>query len=94
MTDKRFWKIADKYERVINHATESEVIITDKNSAMKEIVYYNRGNSYKSNADFALLIKGYPNKDECLTIANICVEYENLGMKEFRKKYKNIFTNN
>ena len=94
MTNNRFWKIVDKYEVSTDHIDGLDVSISDVDSAMKEIVYYNRGDSYKSNADFALLIKGYPNKDERLAIANICVEYENLGMKEFRKKYKNIFTNN
>lgn len=93
MTNSRFWKIVDKYELITDHTDGMETGISDVDSAVKEIVYYNRGDSRKSIADFGLLVKGYPNKDEILTIANVCVEYESLGMKEFKKKYKNVFTN-
>ncbi len=84
MTNNRFWKIVDKYEVNID---------SDADSAIKEIVYYNRGDSRKSIADFGLLVKGYPDKYEQLTISDVCAEYAELGMKEFKKKYKNIFTN-
>jgi len=99
MTDERFWKIADKYERVINHAIESEIIITDKDSAMKEIVYYNRGNVAKSVSDYSLLVKGNHGGDKEFikvidTIKIICEQFNQLGRIEFKKKYKNIFTNN
>ena len=84
MTNSRFWKIVDKYEVNID---------SDADSAIKEIVYYNRGDSRKSIADFGLLVKGCPDEYEQLTISDVCSEYAELGMKEFKKKYKNIFTN-
>ncbi len=99
MTNERFLKIADKYEQVINHATESEVIITDKDSAMKEIVYYDRGNVAESVSDYSLLVKGNHGGDKEFikvvdTIKTICEQFNQLGMKEFKKKYKKVFTNN
>lgn len=98
MTDERFWKIADKYEQVINHATESEVIITDNDSAMKEIVYYDKGDLGKSVSDYSLLIKSaYGGKENYLKVVdqfkNLCNEYKELGHANFRKNYKKVFTN-
>lgn len=98
MTDERFWRIADKYERVINHATESEVIITDNDSAMKEIVYYDKGDLGKSVSDYSLLIKSaYGGKENYLKVVdqlkNLCNEYKELGHANFRKNYKKVFTN-
>lgn len=98
MTNERFWKIADKYEQVINHATESEVIITDKDSAMKEIVYYDRGDVAKSVSDYSLLVKGNHGGDKEFikvvdTIKTICEQFKQLGRVEFKKTYKKVFTN-
>ncbi len=99
MTNDRLWKIADKYEQVIHHATESEVIISDKDSAMKEIVYYDRGDVAKSVSDYSVLVRDNHGGDKEFikvvdTIKTICAQINQLGMKEFKKKYKNIFTNN
>jgi hypothetical protein len=94
MTNNRFWKIVDKYEVTTDHADGMEVSVPDVDSAIKEIVYYNRGDSRKSIADFGLLVKGYPDEHEQFNITKVCDEYNCLGMKEFKKKYKNIFTNN
>jgi hypothetical protein len=93
MTNERFWKIADKYEVTIDSA-----IVIDKDSAMKEIVYYNRGDVAKSISDYSLLIKSnYGGNKEFIkvvdTIKGICEEFKQLGRIEFKKKYKNILTN-
>ena len=93
MTNNRLWKIVDKYEVLTDHIDGIETSLSDTEAAIKEIVYYNRGDSRKSIADFGLLVKGYPDKYEQLTISDTCTEYAELGMKEFRKKYKNVFTN-
>lgn len=93
MTNSRFWKIVDKYELITDRADDIEISLSDTDAAIKEVVYYNRGDSRKSIADFGLLVKGYPDKYEQLTISDVCAEYAELGMKEFKKKYKNIFTN-
>ena len=93
MTNDRFWKIVGKYEVCTDHADGIETSVSDVDSAIKEIVYYDRGDQYKSEADYGLLMQGYPDKDECKSIAQVCDEYNRLGMKEFKKKYKKVFAN-
>lgn len=98
MTDERFWRIVDKYEVNIDHITGIESKIQDTESAMKEIVYYDRGDLGKSVSDYLLLIKSnYGGKEKYLkvvdTIKALCAKYNSLGMKEYKKVYKKVFTN-
>lgn len=98
MTDERFWRIVDKYEINTDHITGIESEVQDTESAMKEIVYYDRGDLGKSVSDYSLLIKSnYGGKDEYLkvvdTIKALCAEYNSRGMKEYKKIYKKVFTN-
>ena len=97
MTNYRFWKIVDKYTKAVDHADGIEQTIENKDDAMIEITYYDHGFHTNSVDDYCLLVgdnmEDGEYKEAVSSLEQLCKEYTVLGAKEYRKKYKKVFTN-
>lgn len=97
MTDNRFWKIADKYERFYDTHMGMEVFIDEVDNFLTELVYYCKGHFGTVRNEIALyneaLTKKLP-EGWSTTASSLCDYYDMVGKEIYRKTYKKVFTNN
>lgn len=95
MTNERYWKLADKYERHYETNMDMEVFIDGEDDLICEVVYYCKGilSEAKENLrsyNEALTKKLKP--DWATRAANLCDYYKLVGKETYKKTYKKVFT--
>lgn len=89
MSNERFWKIVDKFERI----QQSNICIVDDEQALCNIAYYDQGKFLLALSDALLLYRDNVS-DELKDMLQVkCNEYNILGAKAFKKLYQKAFTN-
>lgn len=95
MTNERYWKLADKYERHYETNMDMEVFIDGEDDLICEVVYYCKGILSEAKENLRSYNEALTKKLKSgwdIKAANFCDYYKLVGKETYKKTYKKVFT--